>query len=145
MGGALLQLRGGSTGGSSRLSYSGTVTVGTQVYPIPKDGSITEHGYAIAALSATGVAFGSTSPGTMSGFTIDGIYWSSSSVSGITTTYLVLAGDASAYGATMTIGGVNQNLGPGSYDGSTYTTFNSGSAQANPFGGDGTMSAIVVS
>lgn len=129
-------------GGVTDLSYSGTVTVAT-VTDAGKGFAIVQHGYADNAHSVTGTGFGSRSPTTVSGFTIVGLFWESSSISGFTQTTLALTGDASKFGASMTINGLAQNLGAGAFDG-TNTTFVSGTSQANPMGADGSSATVVI-
>lgn len=89
------------------------VTVGSDTLDLGKS-SIEEHGYDADGLTAP---FGSVSPGTWRGFTIDAIYSNNSG-----TTYFRVVGDASALSPHMTAAGVDQLLGAGTYD-STDTTF----------------------
>lgn len=129
--------------GRSGLSYNGTVTVGTSTIS-GKGFAETQHGYGDSTVAVQGVTFGSRSPTTTSGFTIIGIYWVTSSPATSNTTSLILTGDASAYSASMTVGGVNQNLGAGAFSGGK-TTFTSTGVIASPFGADGSTSAVVIS
>lgn len=143
MGGALCLLVGSSAGGGGGgLGYSGIVTVGTQL-DAGKGFAIVQHGFSLATWSITGTPFGSRSPTAAGGFTINAIYWETNSLSSTQTTVLVLNGNASAAALAMTVGGVNQNLGAGVFSGGV-TTFTSPNGQGNPFGADGTMSAVVM-
>lgn len=99
----------------------------------PKTGATADHvsrGYGVTP--PAGGNFGTLTPAVYKGFTIKELY----QVDSNGTTFLVLLGDATALAPLLRIGGVNQNLGAGSFDG-TYTTF-SGTA-TDPFSGTVTV------
>lgn len=121
-------------GGGGGASFTGTLTVGSGFIG-GKGYSSTAHGFGTA--SSPYGAFGSITPTAYRGFPIVAIY--DADASG--TTVFEVSGDATAFSPLLTVGGVNQNLGVGSFSGG-FTTFQ-GTA-TDPFTGHPTV-AIAIS
>lgn len=133
-------------GGRTALSYSGTVTVGTSTFS-GKGVGVTQNGYGDSTLAVAGSTFGSRSPTTVNGFSIIGIYWEQTNVSSppstVNQSFLVVVGDSSAYAASLSVDGVDQGLGAGSFGGGN-TTYSS-TGMSNPFPGVGNTVAVAIS
>jgi hypothetical protein len=132
MGGITSAFFGGGSGGGS--FFTGTLTVGSGFIG-GKGFSSTAYGYGNGSTYGT---FGSIAPTAYRGFPIVAIYQADSSG----TTVFEVSGDATAFTPAMTVDGVNQNLGAGSYTGAI-TVFQSSSAATDPFSGHASVTVAI--
>jgi hypothetical protein len=114
------------TGGVG-TSFSGVMTVDSGFIG---DKFFTSTAWGFGTAASTYGAFGSLAPASWRGFPIVAIYMADSSGH----TLFEVTGDSTAFSAVLTVAGVNQALGAGSFGGG-FTTYQSTSTVADPFFG----------
>jgi hypothetical protein len=122
--------------------FAPTLTTGQQSFGVKGVFEI-QTGFATAAVSVTGTPFGALSNNLWKGFTIIGLY-NSTTDGGNHGTVFVVSGDASAFSPLISVDGVNQNMGSGAFGGGR-TVFSASPATANPFGAVASTHAILIS